>query len=255
MRLLVIHSLGLAALCAGCGRGETEAKVTTTTLEALAPPRIRKMTPAQPVAAEVPMVAPAVLEELARTLSLAKADGRAEILHRVASGALPPELFSPLVLQIAQNGHDKLQQEAISALGLLPPNQENVDALLVLAHDGKAETRTTALRALGKAAPDSAKVKVTLRKALHDEKAEVRLAALQAVARQGSGALPEMLKALQSPDESFRLTAIATLRELGPEAEEAGDTLLRLCRNDPVEQVRHAAQAALQRIDPAAVEQ
>ena len=160
------------------------------------------------------------------------------------------------MLQIAQDAHDTLQQEAIDRkVGQLPPCQESVDALLVLAHDGAADTRTAAVRSLGKLAPDSAKVKITLCKALRDVKAEVRLAALQAVARQGRGALPELLQALHNSEEPCRLTAIEALRELGPGAQEASETLLRLAREDPAEQVRRAAQAALLRIDPAAVEQ
>ena len=78
-------------------------------------------------------------------------------------------------------------------------------------------------------------------------------AAAHALGRIGAAAVPELVKALESPDPVIREKAVGVLGRMGPDAEAAVPALVKLLE-DPDEGVRKATARTLGQIGPAAKE-
>ncbi len=86
---------------------------------------------------------------------------------------------------------------------------------------------------------------------LADRSPAARLAAAQALAQAGRPrqALPVVVEAMKSPQESVRIQAVAVLERLGPAARPARDTL-EAATTDSSEYVKRISTRALEHLDP-----
>jgi hypothetical protein len=93
-----------------------------------------------------------------------------------------------------------------------------------------------------------------LPRAMQDPRPETRMAAIRAWKEMGldlaSGAVGDLIKALEDEEAAVRLEALSTLAWLGPEAEAAVQPLLEKMTAGPDESVGDAATRALLAIDP-----
>lgn len=81
-----------------------------------------------------------------------------------------------------------------------------------------------------------------------------RRAAAEALARLGEPGIPALIDALSDPNADVRRYAADGLAVIGPSAQTAVGSLIRLLEDDPDEAVRESAARALGQIGPAAAE-
>jgi HEAT repeat protein len=113
--------------------------------------------------------------------------------------------------------------------------------------DRDAGVRRQAARSLGELGPDAHAAVAPLLGALgeHDLHAE----AFQALVKMGKPAVPDLVEALQDRSHyQLRLSAIAILGRLGPDAAAAVAPLSDLAEKEQYKSLRQAAQDALQKI-------
>lgn len=130
-----------------------------------------------------------------------------------------------------------------------------IAALVAIIDDEGAELdlRRSALHALGRIGPDAADTLPTVLNALRNAHPAIRRSAADAVAMIGESAaadgIPALISALSDESWVVRRSAADALWYFGEDAAPAVPELQRLL-NDPVEQVREAAQATLLAIAP-----
>jgi len=184
---------------------------------------------------------------------------------------------------ILGSGPPKARIQAAALLGKLGPAAAPAVPALAEALGAKEDVgvRGMAAIALGRIGPSARDALVMLDKALHDRDVRVQVAASLAIygitdettgptrvlfraftspdpdvramvadafEEMGTPILPFLVRSLASEDETTRANAAKTLTAMGPAAEEARGALQN-CLEDPSENVRAAAAAALARLD------
>jgi hypothetical protein len=118
-----------------------------------------------------------------------------------------------------------LREQAASALDESPhKNAALVEAMMMAAHDDKANVRLLAIHALGTIEEDHAGVEEIVIEALRDENRVVRIQAvrgLENVHFRGEVSMKALIGALKDEDFIIRMMALSAIKKRGPEAREA----------------------------------
>ena len=156
-----------------------------------------------------------------------------------------------LLVELVKDPSDKIQGHAAHALGQLGkaarPVAKHVAALV---GDDNAHVRRAAIRALRKIDPDEAITLPIIIKILEDGDDEVRTDILLAIAEEGKAAVPRLTTALADPEGAY--WACLVLQEMGPEAAGAVPALIKLIQSDDRPEVVREAMITLGQIGPAA---
>ena len=125
----------------------------------------------------------------------------------------------PLLLQLLEDENPKYRQEAAYSLGRLGPKGRKAVAALIkrVEHDGEAEVRRTAIRALA------------------------------LIAHEAKAAVPCLIHVLQTQDKHLRLEAIQALTRIAPDSKEATAAITEALL-DSDEDVRQAAAIVMHRM-------
>ncbi len=197
--------------------------------------------------------------------------------------AIGPEAkeAKPILLKLAMNGNTSCRGRAAIALGSIGASNQDreqiVETLKILLSDPNQVVRERAMVGIGRLGPDARDLIEDVRKALHDPKFSAKSEACVALWRisgnpddsvqrliqlldkidhdlhaivaigemgpDGMGALPALLKKMESEDMSYALEGCNTIAKMGPVARDALPKLIQLCdAEDP--DVRIAARAA-----------
>ena len=169
----------------------------------------------------------------------------------------PPPLFSgdpdvgPVLIDLLRADEEVVRDVAAYALWRVePPVLESLPALLAVLNDSSPKVPSEQL-----IIPVHYQSEPYIR-VMHDYERDLGCGhawARPAISHLGSGAVPQLVVALQDKDERLSLLAIEFLGDLGPEARNAVPSLLR-AMGDPDEKVRQAAESALKTIAPEALE-
>lgn len=213
---------------------------------------------------EAEAAVPALGEMMFEDSDLISRDVAADALRNLGPKAA---VLVPKLLKALEDDNDTVRNSAISSLGRLGMEAEQVVPALVKALGEGPPTRNYAATALGNFGPGAKAALPELHKALEDKDSHMRVAAAEAiwkVSQQSKEALPVLLTALKekspppSPprggivrlDDSMlvRWKAARVLADMGPAAKEAVPAL-RTAAGDRSPEVRVEAALALWKVD------
>lgn len=120
--------------------------------------------------------------------------------------------------------------EALGALG--PIAEPAVPMLIEASRDEEPAVRRQAIHALGLIGPQVQGVELALQAAMADIDYYVRSETSEALARIGQREVPDLIKAMGSPNCLIRSSAADALRRIGPEASSAAPALVSCLRDD-----------------------
>jgi hypothetical protein len=145
-----------------------------------------------------------------------------------------------------------LCQIAVAGAGT-PSGKQGLDDLCLLARSDRPTVRYWGVLGLGRfvaqtqvGQAERTTARAALEAALKDETSGARLAAAEALALAGESnkGLPVLIEAMESPQESVRIQAVAALAKLGPAARPALATL-KAATTDSSEYVKRISSRAL----------
>ena len=144
--------------------------------------------------------------------------------------------------QLRKNSDDLVREEAARALGDLG-DMSAVDALIKALYDLDVDVRFAAAEALGKLRGETA-VKPLIRLLGKDDDPDVRASAATALGQiQHSSAITPLIEQLDHADRFVRAAVLEALGNL--KAFAAVQRIVHIMRNDPISNVRQAAEIAL----------
>ena len=146
-------------------------------------------------------------------------------------------------LQDLSNRNDTVREKAAMQLGLLGDVTATEELTESLSSDQDADVRFAAARSLGQLGSGTA-VKALIRTLKQDDDPDVRAAAAVALGHIGNpAAIAPLIEQLDYADRFVRAGALTALGEL--KATSAVNQIVHLMRNDPISNVRAAAEQAL----------
>lgn len=166
-----------------------------------------------------------------------------------------PEIFVPLLLEALNDPEESVRILAVLELSLLPnPGANVIEALRAATRDESQYVRSTALEAVGRAAPDAgaapSPVVADLLRGLRDRKTDVRVGAadgLGEIKASSPEVVEALIAALSDKKNVVRAAAADALDEIGAPAGKPAIPHLWNIWNDSTQHwtVRHAAGRAL----------
>jgi HEAT repeat protein len=205
----------------------------------------------------------------------------------LALSYIGPGAIEPLQRMLADEDPE-VRLGAMEAISLIGPDaKDTVEELTKILHDDSANQRIAAVYALGCIGPDAKEAITPLTSVMRDKNGEVQKRTFQALLSVGSGDVPgfldtmrklnaeahwafpyilkqfgpkakdavkPLIKQLDSPDDTIRMSSALALAQLGKDAGEAVGPLQKMFNKEKKPVARHAAGFALARItaDPPA---
>jgi HEAT repeat protein len=206
--------------------------------------------PRRHLAAAFVRIGPEAVPALRRALSDRDGSVRGWSAFILASMRHEPRQTAEELLPLLNDPDAGVRQMAIRALnGLGPQSWMATGAVIETLKDADPNVRATAIGALRCVPGD---LLATFATSLEDSNPKVRQTAVLFLRRFGKAAVPHLIKSLSDSDARVRRDAAYELKSLGPVANDAVSTLVKLLNSDSDRDVRYAVADALGATGPTA---